>query len=57
VRLSGMNLKTVERENMANVIAYGVYVPLWRLDLGSLPGGGQGERAIANFDEDSLTMG
>jgi len=42
---------------MAGIISYGVYVPLWRLDLGSLPGGGRGERAIANFDEDSLTMG
>lgn len=43
--------------NMVGIEAYGVYIPLWRLDLQSLPDGGRGERAIANFDEDSLTMG
>ena len=42
---------------MVNIISYGVYVPLWRLDLGILGSGGWGEKAIANFDEDSLTMG
>ena len=42
---------------MVGIESYGVYVPLWRLDLNSLGGGQQGERAIANFDEDSLTMG
>lgn len=41
---------------MAGIVSYGVYVPLWRLDLQSL-GKGRGEKAIANFDEDSLTMG
>jgi 3-hydroxy-3-methylglutaryl CoA synthase len=41
---------------MVGIVASGVYVPWWRLELQSL-GGGQGERAIANFDEDSLTMG
>jgi len=42
---------------MVGIESYGVYVPLWRLDLKSVGGGQKGERAIANFDEDSLTMG
>ena len=42
---------------MVGIKSYGVHVPLWRLDLQSVQGGWQGERAIANFDEDSLTMG
>jgi len=41
---------------MIGITSYGVYIPLWRLDLAAI-GGGRGERAIANFDEDSLTMG
>ena len=40
---------------MIGIKSYGAYVPLWRLDLTSI--GGHGEKAIANFDEDSLTMG
>ena len=42
---------------MVGIESYGVYVPLWRLDQKSLGGGQKGERAVANFDEDSLTMG
>ena len=42
---------------MVGIVSYGVYVPFWRLDLEVLDGGLSGERAIANFDEDSLTMG
>lgn len=42
---------------MVGIISYGAYVPLWRLDLGTLEGGLRGEKAIGNFDEDSLTMG
>lgn len=41
---------------MVGIVSCGAYVPLWRLDLAVLDGG-RGERAIANFDEDSLTMG
>ncbi|MDO8568133.1 MAG: 3-oxoacyl-[acyl-carrier-protein] synthase III C-terminal domain-containing protein [Dehalococcoidales bacterium] len=41
---------------MAGIASLGVYVPLWRLDLAVL-GGGRGEKAVANYDEDSLTMG
>ncbi|MBI2831889.1 MAG: hydroxymethylglutaryl-CoA synthase family protein [Chloroflexi bacterium] len=42
---------------MVGIRACGVYVPQWRLDLGSIKAGLRGEKAIANFDEDSLTMG
>ncbi|MFC2065814.1 OB-fold domain-containing protein [Chloroflexota bacterium] len=42
---------------MIGIKSYSVYVPLWRLDLGCVREGWRGERAIANFDEDSLTMG
>ncbi len=42
---------------MIGIEACGVYVPLWRLDLGVAREGFRGERAVANFDEDSLTMG
>jgi hydroxymethylglutaryl-CoA synthase len=43
-------------EVMIGIEAYGQYIPWWRLDLAAL-GIGRGERAIANFDEDTLTMG
>ena len=42
---------------MVGIKSCGVYVPLWRMDLASAKEGWRGERAIANFDEDSLTMG
>jgi len=42
---------------MVGIKSCGVYLPLWRLDLESAQEGWRGERAIANFDEDSLTMG
>ena len=41
---------------MVGIETFGQYVPWWRLDLSAL-GRGRGERAIANFDEDSLTLG
>jgi hydroxymethylglutaryl-CoA synthase len=41
---------------MIGIEAFGQYLPWWRLDLSAI-GIGKGERAIANFDEDSLTMG
>ena len=42
---------------MVGINSIGVYIPLWRLDLGCAQAGWKGERAIAGFDEDSLTMG
>ncbi|MBW2038448.1 MAG: OB-fold domain-containing protein [Deltaproteobacteria bacterium] len=39
---------------MVGVTAYGTYVPLFRLDKKVI--GGKGEKAICNFDEDSITM-
>lgn len=42
---------------MVGIHSWGLYVPFWRLDLGCVRKGLKGERAVANFDEDSLTMG
>jgi len=42
---------------MVGLVSYGVYVPMWRLDLGLISPRLKGERAIANFDEDTLTIG
>lgn len=46
---------------MAGIISYGAYVPIYRLShatIGQVWGGmGKGEKAIANEDEDSLTLG
>ena len=44
------------------VIAYGAYVPYWRLDRSKITavmgsGGGRGHRAVASYDEDTTTMG
>ncbi len=41
---------------MVGIISYGAYVPLWRLNRGAITPGSQGEKAICNFDEDSMTM-
>ena len=46
---------------MAGIVSYGAYVPIYRLSreiLNQVWGGvGEGEKAVANSDEDSLTMG
>ncbi len=46
---------------MAGIVSYGAYVPIYRLSQETLNqvwgGGGKGEKAVANADEDSLTMG
>lgn len=47
---------------MAGILSYGAYVPMWRIDRGEIAnasGGGSmgGERTVASWDEDSLTMG
>jgi 3-hydroxy-3-methylglutaryl CoA synthase len=47
---------------MVGITSYGAYVPMQRLSLGAIAGGGRkataggGERAVAYFDEDSITM-
>jgi 3-hydroxy-3-methylglutaryl CoA synthase len=41
---------------MVGIVAYGVYVPLYRLGTETKGWSGRGEKAIANFDEDSVTM-
>ncbi len=41
---------------MVGITSYGAYVPLWRLSREALAKGAGGEKAIGNFDEDSITM-
>lgn len=41
---------------MAGIVSYGAYVPWWRLSRKALASGGSGEKAVANWDEDSVTM-
>jgi hydroxymethylglutaryl-CoA synthase len=41
---------------MAGIVSYGAYVPLFRLGRGTAGWESPTERAIANFDEDSVTM-
>lgn len=46
---------------MVGITSYGAYIPYYRLsrgDIGKMWGevGGRGERSVANFDEDSVTM-
>ncbi|MCK5654261.1 MAG: 3-hydroxy-3-methylglutaryl CoA synthase, partial [Dehalococcoidia bacterium] len=46
---------------MAGITSYGAYIPIYRLSRetinGVWGGTGKGEKAVANADEDSLTMG
>jgi len=47
---------------MFGILSYGAYVPMFRLSRDLIAkawggGSGAGEKAVANFDEDSLTMG
>lgn len=42
---------------MVGIKSYGAYIPIHRLGQGTKGWVGRGERAVANFDEDSLTMG
>lgn len=48
---------------MIGITSYGSYIPMWRLPFAAISGGGRkvqsggGERSIAYFDEDSVTMG
>lgn len=46
---------------MAGIISYGAYIPFYRLSRAEIAGAwgtraAAGERAVANYDEDSLTM-
>jgi hydroxymethylglutaryl-CoA synthase len=41
---------------MAGIVSYGAYIPLFRLGKATAGWEGLSERAIANFDEDSVTM-
>lgn len=41
---------------MAGIVSYGAYVPLFRLGKGSAGWESPAERAIANFDEDSVSL-
>lgn len=46
---------------MAGIISYGAYIPYYRLPRSVINaawgrGGGRGEKAVANFDEDAITM-
>ncbi len=41
---------------MAGIAAYGVYVPLYRLGPQTIGWSGRGEKSVANYDEDSITM-
>lgn len=40
----------------AGIVSYGAYIPFYRLSTASLGWKGPGEKAVANFDEDSITM-
>ena len=47
---------------MAGIVAYGAYVPYWRLQRGTIgvalgSGGGKGSRSVASYDEDTTSMG
>jgi hydroxymethylglutaryl-CoA synthase len=47
---------------MIGIVSYGAYIPIYRLSLEDIAKvwgsrGGKGEKAVANCDEDSLTMG
>ena len=46
---------------MAGIVSYGAYIPFYRLNRAEIAGAwgmraATGERAVANYDEDSLTM-
>ncbi|HUL22989.1 MAG TPA: 3-hydroxy-3-methylglutaryl CoA synthase, partial [Thermodesulfobacteriota bacterium] len=41
---------------MIGITSYGAYIPIWRIKRDAIQRGGAGEKSVANFDEDSLTM-
>lgn len=40
---------------MSGILSYGAYVPYYRLTRKAI-GGGRGERAVASYDEDAVSM-
>ena len=40
---------------MAGIVRYGAYVPFFRLSRSAF-GAGKGERAVASYDEDAVSM-
>jgi hydroxymethylglutaryl-CoA synthase len=55
-------MKDVKEDDVAGLIAYGAYVPHHRLrrsEIGATLGGrgGRGTRAVASYDEDTVSMG
>ena len=42
---------------MFGLISYGAYIPIWRLQRRAIASKLRGEKAVAGFDEDSITMG
>jgi hydroxymethylglutaryl-CoA synthase len=42
---------------MTGIISYGAYIPRWRMSKDLIAKGSKGEKAIAGFDEDSVSMG
>ncbi len=40
---------------MAGIVRYGSYVPYFRLSRAAI-GAGKGERAVASYDEDTVSM-
>jgi len=41
---------------MAGIISFGAYVPFWRLSRNLISQNLKGEKPVASFDEDSITM-
>ncbi len=41
---------------MSGIVRYGSYIPYFRLQRAALGDGGRGERAVASYDEDSVSM-
>ncbi len=41
---------------MVGIVSYGAYIPLWRLKKEAISKGLKGEKAIASYDEDSVTL-
>jgi len=41
---------------MVGIVSYGVYIPIWRIPLNLVTKGIPGERSVAGYDEDSVTM-
>ncbi len=41
---------------MVGIISCGLHIPLWRLNRSAIVRGAKGEKAVAHFDEDSITM-